>query len=150
MDKQLARRIVILSALLGLVLGVISIIPVVVKVTVTILMTCVCVPVMMTLRKYGVYEVNSVKESFIAGALSSFISYMAFSVVFLPLVYVLSYFFAIGYLGGLVLMLKLSSVGLVLMFTIFISIVSMIFNAFSSLLYYYIVNTLSGEKDGRI
>lgn len=150
MDKQLARRIVILSALLGLILGVVSIIPIVVKVAVTILMTCASVPVMMTLRKYGVFEVTSVKECILAGALSGFISYMVFSAVFLPLVFVLSYFFAIGYLGGLVLMLKLSSIGLILMFSIFISVVSVIFNAFSSLLYYYIISSLSGEKNGRI
>ncbi|MCM1009877.1 MAG: hypothetical protein NC390_03225 [Fusobacterium sp.] len=149
MDKQLARRIIILSALAGVILGVVSIIPVIVKLAVFVLMTCVSVPVMMTLRKYGVYDVSSVKSSLMAGALSGFISYMVFSAVFLPLVFVISYFFAIGYLGGLVLMLKLSNFGLVLMFTIFISIVSVIFNAFSSLLYYYIVNIFTGEKDGR-
>ncbi len=150
MNRQLARRIIILSALAGVCIGVASIIPIVVKFLVFVLMTCISVPVMMVLRKYGVYEVSSVKGSLLAGALSGFVSYIAFSVVFLPLVFVLSSFFAISYLGGLVLMLKLSNFALVLMFTIFISIVSIIFNAFSSLLYYYIVSSLSGEKDGRI
>lgn len=150
MNTQFAKRIIILSALAGIILAVASIIPIVVKFAVFVLMTCVSVPVMMVLRHYGVLEMASVKDSLAAGALSGFISYIIFSVIFLPLVSVLSYFFAIGYLGGLVLMLKLSNIGLILMFTIFISVVSVIFNAFSSLLYYYIINSFTGEKDGRI
>lgn len=150
MNKQFAKRIIILSALAGGLLAGVSIIPIVVKFAVFILMTCVSVPVMMTLRHYGVLEIGNVKDSLWAGALSGFVSYMVFSAVFLPLVWVISYFFAIGYLGGLVLMLKLSNLGLIVMFTLFISSVSVIFNAFSSLLYYYIMRSFTGEKDGRI
>ncbi len=150
MNKLTVRNIIILSALLGVVLAFVSLIPVVVKLAVFILMTCACLPVIILLRKYGFDTMTSVKESLITGALSGFISYMAFSLVFLPLVFVISYFFPIGYLGGFVLILHNITVGLLVMFTIFISSVSVIFNAFSSLLYYYVISSFTGEKNDGI
>lgn len=149
MDKKLIKKITILSALAGAILAVAAVIPFVVKLAVFILMTCVCLPVIIYLRKSAELEIFTVKESIMVGSLCGFVAYIVFSAVFLPLVFIISYFFAVGYLGGLVLMLKLSNFGLILMFTVFISIVSVIFNAFSSLLYYYITSSLETVKDDK-
>lgn len=148
MDRQLCKNIAILSALAGVVLALASLIPVVVKLAVFVLMTCVCLPVIILIRRYTGVEVLTVKDSLLTGALSGFISYITFSIIFLPLVFLLSYFFPISYLGGFVLILHNITIGLLIMFTIFISSVSVIFNAFSSLLYYYIMSSFIGEKNG--
>lgn len=147
MEKESLKQIVILSALCGVALALFALLPVVVKLAVFILMTCVSLPVIILLRRAGVLPLFTVKESLIAGALCGFVSYMVFSLIYLPLVYLLSTFVPIGYLGGFVLMLKLSNLGLILMFTIFISIVSVLFNSFSSLVYFYIMNSIGNFKD---
>lgn len=140
MDKETLKQIVILSALCGIALALFALLPVVVKLAVFVLMTCVSLPVIIMLRRAGALREFTVKESLITGALCGFVSYVVFSIVYLPLVYLLSSVFAISYLGGFVLMLKLSSFGLIMMFTIFISIVSVLFNSFTSLIYFYILD----------
>lgn len=140
MEKETLKPILVLSALCGAALALFALLPVVVKLAVFVLMTCVSLPVIIMLRRAGVLGEFTVKKSLITGALCGFISYVVFSVIYLPLVYLLSSVFTISYLGGFVLMLKLSSFGLIMMFTIFISIVSVLFNSFTSLIYFYILD----------
>jgi len=147
MEKETLKQIIILSALCGVALALFALLPVVVKLAVFILMTCVCLPVIILLRRAGSLQIFTVKESIITGALCGFVSYIVFSIIYLPLVYLLSTLFAIGYLGGFVLMLKLSSFGLILMFTIFISVVSVLFNSFTSMVYFYLTNSIGNFKD---
>ncbi len=149
MDKSLLKEILLISALLGCILAGISLIPFLAKITVFLLMTVVSLAVIIYLRRLGKLELFTVKESIFIGAICGFVSYFVFSMVFLPIVYVLNLFVPITYLGGLVLVLKLANFPLLLMFTIFISLVSVIFNAFSSLLYYYIVNSFETVKDDK-
>jgi len=148
MDKVALGKIAFISTLLGAVCAVLAIIPVVVKFVTFVLMTCICVPIIFYLRKLEKLEIFTIKESLCAGAVSGFVSFMVFTLIFIPLVNVISLFFPITYLGGLVLMLKLSNFWLILMFALFVSTVSVIFNAFSSLLYYYASSTFETvQKD---
>ncbi len=149
MERNSLKQVLILSALCGVALAFFAMLPVIVKFAVFFLMTCVSLPVIVLLRRAGVLEIFTVKESISIGALCGFISFMVFSVIYLPLVYLLSSFVALPYLGGFVLMLKLSNFGLILMFTIFISIVSVLFNSFTSLVYFYLINSIGSFKDPR-
>lgn len=146
MEKENLKQVLILSALFGIALALFALLPVIVKFSIFILMTCVSLPVIILLRRAGVLEIFTVKESLCIGALCGFISFVVFSIIYLPLVYLLSSIFAISYLGGFILMLKLSSFGLMLMFTIFIAIISALCNSFTSLIYFYIVNGLETVK----
>ena len=143
------KGIIILSAIIGGIFSFLALIPVVVKIAVFILMTCISIPIVVYLKRLGILRLTTVKESLIYGSLCGFISFIVFCAIYLPLVYVLSLFLPINYLGGLVLMLKLSNFGLIFMFTIFVSIVSIIFNAFSSLLCYYIFGSITTAENDR-
>lgn len=147
MNKFIASRIVILSALLGAMLSVFCLLPVVVKLAFFLLMTCVSLPVLYLLKKYNVFKPNTVQDSILTGALCGFVSFLVFAIIYLPLVFLISLVLPITYLGGFVLMLKLSSFSLILMFTIFVAIVSALFNAFSSLLWYYVEGSLEVVKN---
>ena len=147
MEKETFKQILILSALCGVALALFALLPVVVKISVFILMTGVSLPVIILLHRAGTLKIFTVTQSLWIGALCGFVSYIVFSIIYLPLIYFLSTVFAIGYLGGFVLMLKLSTPGLILMFTIFISIVSVMFNAFTSMLYFYLTNSIGTFKD---
>ncbi len=149
MDKNIIKKIIILSAIAGAILSILALIPIIVKFAIFILMTCVCLPIIVYLRRIRQLEIFTVKESILLGSLSGFVSYITFSAIFLPLVFLISKVIPINYLGGLVLVLNLSNFGLLLMFTIFISTVSIIFNAFSSLLYYYVTNSFETVRNDR-
>ncbi len=149
MDKCLLKEILLISALCGSVLALMGLLPFVVKIAVFLLMTCVSLFVTIYLRRSGKLEIFTVKESIFVGSICGFVSYLVFSVVFLPLVYILNLFVPVTYLGGLVLVLKLANFPLLVMFTIFISLVSVIFNAFSSLLYYYIISSFTTIKEDK-
>ena len=146
MEKQTFKQILILSSLFGVALSLFALLPVVVKIAVFVLMTCVSLAVIILLRRAGALQIFTVKESLWTGALCGFVSYIVFSIIYLPLIYLLSSIFAIDYLGGFVLMLKLSSPGLILMFTIFMSIVSVMFNAFTSMVYFYVTSSIGTFK----
>lgn len=147
MEKETLKNLFVLSALCGVALAFFALLPVVVKFAVFILMTCVSLPVIIILRRIGALKIFTVKESLIVGAICGFASFMVFSAIYLPLIYLLSSFVAISYLGGFVLLLKFSNLGLMLMFTFFISTVSIMFNAFTSLVYFYIINSIGNFKD---
>ena len=149
MDKNVVKNITVLSALCGVILAILALIPVVVKFAVFVLMVCICIFVILYMRKQKQLEIFTVKESILVGSLSGLVSYLAFSVLYLPLVFLLSKIFPMAHLGGLVLFLKLSDFGVVFMYTIFISMLSVIFNAFSSLLYYYVASSFEVVKDDK-
>ena len=147
MEKETFKQILILSSLCGLFLAFLALLPVVVKFAVFILMCGVSVAVILLLKRAGVLQIFTVKESLYVGGICGFVSYLVFSVVYLPLVNLFSSFVTMSHLGGFVLMLKLSNFGLIVMFTIFISIVSILFNSFTSLMYFYILNSIGSFSD---
>lgn len=147
MEKETFKQILILSSLFGVALSLFALLPVIVKFSVFILLTCVSLPVIILLRRAGTLKILTVKESLWIGALCGFVSYIVFSIMYLPLIYLLSSVFAIGYLGGFVLMLKLSNLALILMFTFFMSTVSVMFNAFTSMVYFYITRSIGTFDD---
>lgn len=147
MEKETLKNILVLSALCGVALAFLALLPVIVKLSVFLLMSCVSVIVILLLQRAGALKIFTVKESLTVGAVCGFVSYIVFSLIYLPLVYLLSLVVPIGYLGGFVLMLKLSNFALILMFTIFISIVSVLFNSFTSLVYFYLMSSIGSFKD---
>lgn len=134
------KKIILLSAIIGVILAFLALIPFVIKIAITLLMTSVGIGTII----YSRYNQNLIplttNNCLTVGAISGFISFMIFSIIFLPLVYLLNLFVPITYMGGLVLMLKLSNFALLLMFTLFISTVSVLFNAFFAFLWYCLCN----------
>ena len=142
------KNLLFLSAIFGGISALFALIPHL-GITATLFVLCaVCIPVIIILEKYACINLKTIKETLITGALSGFVAYMVFCLVFIPLVYILSLFFNLSYLGGLILILKMSSFGLILLFVIFVSIIAVIFNSFSSLIYYYVNDSIKGVHTG--
>ena len=134
------KRIIFLSLITGAILAILALLPFVVKVSVFLLMFAVSLVVLIYLQRTNVLTSLILKDTLIIGSVSGFVSFIGFSIIFIPLVYLLSLFVPISYMGGFVLMLKLSNFGLLVMFTLFLSIISVMFNAFSAFLWYCLCN----------
>ena len=136
----------LVSLIAGGFVGIISLIPFVTKFAVIILLTLISVPIILGLKKQNFLPVFNEKESLKAGALIGIFSTFGFGIIFCPMVYVMGLFLKLEYLGGFSLMVRLMSLPMMLMFMIFVCVISAIFNAFSALMYYYIEESVKKLK----
>lgn len=137
MNKKL-QNIFLISLIIGGIVGLISVIPYLAKFTVIILFTLISVPLLYFFKKFNLVDNLNEKESLKLGALIGVFSTLGFGLTFYPIVYFLSLFFSMDYLGGFSLMARLMNFSLALLFIIFVCVISSVLNAFSALMYYYI------------
>ena len=140
------KSIFLISIITGGIFGIISLIPLLAKFSVIILLTVVAPPLIYLFKQLGLIEKSDEKESLKLGALTGIFSTIGFGIIFYPVVYILSLFFKMEYMGGLGLMVKLMSFPLAIMFIIFVCVISAIFNAFSAFVYYYVEESIKNLK----
>lgn len=152
----LLKQIAILSAIAGGALAVVSIIPYINVFSFTILMIFLSGGVLYYMKKNNMIGIFDLREGSIFGAVVGFVSFIAFSVVFIPLDIVLSlltkgfhallnfipvhtsfllYFF--NNFGGFIVLIML---------IIFVGLLSALMNAFTGLVTAYVYEALSGIK----
>ena len=152
----LLKQIAILSAIAGAALAVISIIPYINVFSFTILMLFLSGGVLYYMKRNNMIGIFDLREGSIFGAVVGFVSFIAFSVVFVPLDIILSlltkgfhallsfipvhtsfllYFF--NNFGGFIVLIML---------IIFVGLLSALMNAFTGLVTAYVYEALSGIK----
>lgn len=152
----LLKQIAILSAIAGGALAVVSIIPYINIFLFTILMIFLSGGVLYYMKKNNMIGIFDLREGSIFGAVVGFVSFIAFSVVFIPLDILLSlltkgfhallnfipvhtsfllYFF--NNFGGFIVLIML---------IIFVGLLSALMNAFTGLVTAYVYEALSGIK----
>jgi len=152
----LLKQISIISALCGAALGVISIIPYINVFSFTLLMVCLSSVVLVYMKQKNLIGIIDLREGSIFGAVIGFVSFIAFSVVFIPLDIVLGlltkglhallsfipvhtsfliYFF--NNFGGFIVLIML---------IIFVGLLSALVNAFAGLITAYFYEALTGVK----
>ena len=87
---------------------------------------------------------NEVKESVVVGALIGAISYIAFSIIYIPIVIILMKFFGLYTNYGVSLILSSASFWILVVLTVFMAVLSATVNAFSAFLTYYINDIIKG------
>ena len=152
----LLKQIAILSAIAGSALAVVSIIPYINVFSFTILMLFLSGGVLYYMKRNNMIGIFDLREGSIFGAVVGFVSFIAFSVVFVPLYIILSlltkgfhallsfipvhtsfllYFF--NNFGGFIVLIML---------IIFVGLLSALMNAFTGLVTAYVYEALSGIK----
>ncbi len=152
----LLKQIAILSAIAGAGLAVVSIIPYINVFSFTILMLFLSGGVLYYMKRNNMIGIFDLREGSIFGAVVGFVSFIAFSVVFVPLDIILSlltkgfhallsfipvhtsfllYFF--NNFGGFIVLIML---------IIFVGLLSALMNAFTGLVTAYVYEALSGIK----
>ena len=152
----LLKQIAILSAIAGGAIAVVSIIPYINVFSFTILMLFLSGGVLYYMKRNNMSGIFDLREGSIFGAVVGFVSFIAFSVVFVPLDIILSlltkgfhallsfipvhtsfllYFF--NNFGGFIVLIML---------IIFVGLLSALMNAFTGLVTAYVYEALSGIK----
>ncbi len=146
MNTLLLKQIAILSAIYGAISGVLTVIPFINGFVFTALMLVSSALVMIYMKRHELIGILSVKEGAIIGAEIGFVSYIAFSIVFIPLVSIVGLIFKGYYTYGILYMLKVSGLFVLFMLVIFMAILSALMNAFTGLVTAYAYEILSGIK----
>lgn len=139
MNKSILKILILLSIFLGIVSGLLTIVPFLGEFVFWILIVAASVIVILFMTKMKILEITTVRQSVVIGALIGFISFLAFSAVYIPAVVILAKL--LNYISnpGVVMFLSHSSVGLTVMLAIFMGVLSATLNAFSGFLTYYLI-----------
>lgn len=146
MNQILVKQTAILSAILGGILGVLTLIPFVRNFSFMLLILCVSAVIIIYMKKNDLMGIIDVKEGAILGAIIGFISFIAFSIVFIPLVAIVGLIFKGYYTFGITYMLRVSGFFVLIMLVTFTALLSALMNAFAGLVTAYMYEVLSGIK----
>ncbi len=146
MNPLLMKQTAILSAILGGILGVLTLIPFVRNFSFMILILCISAVVIVYMKRHELIGIIDLREGALLGAIIGFVSFIAFSVVFIPLVTIVGWIFKGYYTYGISYMLKVSGFFVLVMLVIFLAVLSALMNAFAGLVTAYFYEILLGIK----
>lgn len=146
MNQIVLKQTAILSAIIGLILGVITLIPFVRGFSFLLLILAVSAVVLIYMKKNELIGIIDIREGAILGAIIGFISFLTFSVIFIPIAAIIGSIFKTYYLGWLTMLLKASGFFVLIMLVVFVATLSALMNAFAGLVTAYIYEVLSGMK----
>lgn len=147
MKLSLIKLILMISAFLGITAGFLSAVPYIGGWIFFILMCFTSVIELGFLIKVGILRLDTVQESIVIGGLIGFLSFIAFSIVYMPLVLILRSVFNYYTNFGVVLALQNSSLPLIIVISVFMAVLSGAINAFTGFVTYYVSEFIrnSGE-----
>ncbi len=150
MDKTIIQTILLLSLILGAILGLLAPIPFIgiVMLLTALLLASPLVTVYLIMD--GKLDLTTIKDSIITGAAIGFVSNIAFSSVYSIVMAILAKGFNITTNFFLSAMITNSPIWLLAIFIIFIGILSAVTNAFSGFLTYYIINFIRDMYEQRL
>ena len=140
MDKFLVKNTIVYSLLLGLISGILAPIPYVGMVMLFIMLLLTAPMVMVYMIMAGQFDLTSVKNSIITGAISGFSANFSFSFTYAIMMVILSKAFHITTNFFLTAMIVNSPIWLLLVFIIFIGVLFATTNAFSGFMTHYIID----------
>lgn len=142
----LLRQISVLSLFFGALLGAVTLIPYVGTVSFIFLICFISPIVIWLLIKYNCLSLSSVKDSIIVGAISGFVSYLGFSIIYVPVSVVLMKFFHIAANYGVGLMLENANFFILVVISLFLGVLSATVNAFTGFLTFYVIDLVNSMR----
>lgn len=143
---NLVRQISVLSIFFGALLGFAILIPYIGTIALVFLICFIAPLVIWLLIKYGCLSLSSIKESVIIGAIAGFISYLGFSVIYIPISILLMKFFNISANYGIGIMLSNAGFFILTVLSLFMGVLSATVNAFTGFLVFYIIEFINSVK----
>ena len=127
---NISKRIIAISASVGVILGVIALIPPLIFYDLVLLFSISSV-VAVIYSKENLLDLTSYKSTALLGGILGFISFMAFVATFVPCVLVISFLFKTYYNYGLPYLINFQAFWLFLIIVVFVAIISASTNAVS-------------------
>ena len=138
----LLRQISVLSIFFGALLGAITLIPYVGTLSFIFLICFISPIVIWILVKYNCLSLSSIKDSALAG----FVSYMGFSIIYVPISVILMKFFHIAANYGVGLMLENANFFILVVISLFLGVLSATVNAFTGFLTFYVIDLVNSMR----
>lgn len=146
MNLLLVKQTAILSAILGGILGILTLIPFINGFSFLLLVSGISAVVIIYMKRNNLIGIIDVKEGAILGAIIGFISFVAFSIVFVPLVALVGLIFKNYYTYGVTYLLRASGFFVLIILVVFLGLLSALMNSFTGLVTAYIYELLTGIK----
>ena len=146
MNYVLFRQISVLSIFFGAVLGLMALIPYVGTIALIFLLCFIAPLVIWLLVKYNCLSLSSIQDGIIVGAISGFVAYLAFSIVYIPISIILVKFLNYAANQGVGLMLNYASFFILLVVSIFMGVVGATINSFTGFLMFYVIEFFKTTK----
>lgn len=145
-DFNLFRQISVLSLFFGALLGLVTLIPFIGTISMIFLICFLAPLVIWILIKYGCLSLSSIKESIIVGAIAGFISYLGFSIIYVPISVILMKLFNISANYGIGIMLSNAGFFILTVLSIFMGVLSATVNAFTGFLTFYVIELINSAR----
>lgn len=140
MDKFVVKNLILFSLILGLILGVLTVVPFVGMFMLFAIMFFTAPIIMLLLIMAGKFDITDLKNSIIAGAITGFsanITYAGAFSVATVLLYMIAKYNPNFFLTAMIIN---APIWLLIICILFIGVVTATTNAFSGMLTYYIIN----------
>lgn len=145
-DYVLLRQICVLSLFFGALCGLVTLIPFIGTLSFIFLICFMAPLVLWVLIKYNCLSLTSIKDSIINGAIVGFVSYIGFSVIFLPISVILVKVFHIASNMGIGLMLQNANFFILVVLSMFMGVLSATVNAFTGFLTFYVIEFVNSFR----
>lgn len=142
MQNSLLKVISILSGMLGGVCGFIALLPYVGGFAFFTMLCLSAVIVIILLMRSGILSFETIPESLTIGGIIGFVSYIAFSIIYIPIVIFMIRVFHYAANYGVALILGHSNLFVIIVLSSFMAVIAAAINAFSAFVIYYIINLL--------
>lgn len=145
-NKLLIKQMATLSGVLGLILGVLTIIPFICNFSFFALIVLAAPIILFYMKKLDMIGILDVKQGAMYGAIVGFVSFLAFSVSFVPLATVVGLLYKGSFYLGVSLLVR-SGFFVIVMMVFFVAILAALMNAFSGLVTIYIYNQIEQKPE---
>lgn len=139
MNRPILKIMFLLSIFLGIVSGLLTIVPYIGEIVFWLLITVAAPLVIIFMTRVKLLEISTVRQSAVIGGLIGFVSFLAFSAIYIPIVVVLAKFFNYSSNIGVSMFLSNATLGLVILLAIFMAVLSATINSFSGFVTYYLI-----------
>ena len=137
MNISLLKVITTLSCFIGIICGFVALLPYLNGLAFFALICLTAILIITILMKLNVLKLESISESLTIGGIIGFISYIAFSIVYVPIAILLIRVFKYSSNYGVSLLLGHSNIFVIIMISIFMAAFSATVNGIASLCIYY-------------
>src|SRR5574344_413957 len=141
-EQILLKRMSILSGILGLGLGILTIIPFICNFSFFALMILAAPIILIYMKKLELLGILDTKQGAMYGAIIGFVSFIGFSISFVRLATIIGFIYKGSFYLGVSLLFRTGFFVLIMMI-FFVAILSALMNAFSGLVTTYVYSQIS-------
>ena len=146
LKELLFKQMSVLSGLLGLILGVLTIVPFICNFSFFALFVMAAPIIMVYMKKMQMMGLLDIRQGAMYGAIIGFISFLGFSISFIPLATIIGFIYKGSFYLGVSLLFR-SGFFVLIMMIFFVALLSALMNAFSGLVTMYIYNQIEAKPE---